>query len=75
MIRGTFRIFEPLSKYVPLLDIFGMYNNDPVQEVGRCRNPFWLGSPHVNTEDFTYQGQFIPKSTSVICNTVRTIFI
>ena len=56
-------------------DVLGMCNNDPVQEVERFRNPFWLGTPHVNMEDFTYQGQFIPKNTVVICNTVRTFLI
>jgi cytochrome P450 len=55
--------------------VFGIYNHDPVQEVERCHNPFWLGTPHVNTEDFTYQGQFIPKNTVVICNTVRTFHL
>ncbi|KAG5640609.1 hypothetical protein DXG03_007942 [Asterophora parasitica] len=35
----------------------------------RCHNPFWLGTPHVNTEDFTYRGQFIPKDTVVVLNT------
>lgn len=39
------------------------------QEVERCHNPFWLGTPHVNTEDFTYRGQFIPKDTVVVLNT------
>lgn len=40
------------------------------QEVERCHNPFWLGTPHVNTQDFTFQGQFIPKDTVVVLNTV-----
>lgn len=37
-------------------------------------NPFWLGTPHLSTEDFTYRGQFIPKNTVVILNTVSRIF-
>ncbi|KAF4604487.1 hypothetical protein EYR40_003261 [Pleurotus pulmonarius] len=40
-----------------------------VKEVERCHNPFWLGTPHVNTQDFTYRGQFIPKDTVVVLNT------
>ncbi|KAF9491318.1 cytochrome P450 [Pleurotus eryngii] len=40
-----------------------------VKEVERCHNPFWLGTPHVNTQDFTYRGQFIPKNTVVVLNT------
>ncbi|KAF8883317.1 cytochrome P450 [Gymnopilus junonius] len=40
-----------------------------IKEVERCYNPFWLGTPHVNTQDFTYRGQFIPKDTVVIINT------
>ncbi|KAF9517507.1 hypothetical protein BS47DRAFT_1359550 [Hydnum rufescens UP504] len=40
-----------------------------IKEVERFRNPFWLSTPHVNTEDYTYQGQFIPKDTVVILNT------
>ncbi|KAJ6529371.1 cytochrome P450 [Mycena capillaripes] len=40
-----------------------------VKEVERCHNPFWLGTPHVASEDFTYKGQFIPKDTVVVLNT------
>ncbi|KAF8878782.1 cytochrome P450 [Infundibulicybe gibba] len=40
-----------------------------IKEVERCHNPFWLGTPHVNTQDFTYRGQFIPKDTVVVLNT------
>ncbi|KAF4616879.1 hypothetical protein D9613_008923 [Agrocybe pediades] len=40
-----------------------------IKEVERCHNPFWLGTPHVNTQDFTYHGQFIPKDTVVVLNT------
>ncbi|KZT73750.1 cytochrome P450 [Daedalea quercina L-15889] len=40
-----------------------------IKEVERCHNPFWLGTPHVASEDFTYQGQYIPKDTVVILNT------
>ena len=36
-------------------------------------NPFWLGTPHMSTEDFNYQGMRIPKNTAVILNTVRTL--
>ncbi|KAF8221256.1 cytochrome P450 [Tricholoma matsutake] len=45
------------------------YLQSIVKEVERCHNPFWLGTPHLSTEDFTYQGQFIPKDTVVILNT------
>ncbi|EKM48214.1 uncharacterized protein PHACADRAFT_203097 [Phanerochaete carnosa HHB-10118-sp] len=39
-----------------------------IKEIERVHNPFWLGTPHKSTEDFTYQGQFIPKGTVVIIN-------
>ena len=42
-----------------------------LQEVARFHNPFWLGTPHMSTEDFAYRGFFIPKGTVVIGNTVR----
>lgn len=32
-------------------------------------NPFWLGTPHVASEDFVYKGQFIPKDTVLVLNT------
>jgi hypothetical protein len=41
------------------------------QEVERTHNPFWLGTPHVSSQDFTYRGQFIPKDTVLVLNTVR----
>ncbi|CCM06881.1 uncharacterized protein FIBRA_09190 [Fibroporia radiculosa] len=40
-----------------------------IKEVERTHNPFWLGTPHVASEDFTYEGQYIPKGTVVILNT------
>lgn len=40
-----------------------------IEQVERCRNPFWLGTPHVASEDFTYHGNFIPKDTVVVLNT------
>ncbi|KAF8958865.1 cytochrome P450 [Flammula alnicola] len=40
-----------------------------IKEVERCHNPFWLGTPHVNSQDFTYRGHFIPKDTVLVLNT------
>ncbi|KAF9486131.1 cytochrome P450, partial [Pholiota conissans] len=40
-----------------------------IKEVERVHNPFWLGTPHVNTQDFTYRGQFIPKDSVLVLNT------
>ncbi|KAG8533421.1 uncharacterized protein KY384_002204 [Bacidia gigantensis] len=40
-----------------------------IKEVERCRNPFWLGTPHFSTEDFVYKGHFIPKNTAIVLNT------
>ncbi|KAF8638157.1 hypothetical protein AX17_002400 [Amanita inopinata Kibby_2008] len=39
-----------------------------IKEVERLRTPFWLGTPHMSSEDFTYNGQFIPKNTVMILN-------
>lgn len=38
-------------------------------QVERCHNPFWLGTPHVASQDFTYNNQFIPKDTVIVLNT------
>ncbi|CAG8314838.1 unnamed protein product [Penicillium salamii] len=40
-----------------------------IKEVERVHNPFWLGTPHVATDDFVYEGQYIPKDTVVVLNT------
>ncbi|CAG7923811.1 unnamed protein product [Penicillium olsonii] len=40
-----------------------------IKEVERVHNPFWLGTPHVATDDFVYKGQYIPKDTVVVLNT------
>ncbi|KJA17634.1 hypothetical protein HYPSUDRAFT_1102684 [Hypholoma sublateritium FD-334 SS-4] len=40
-----------------------------IKEVERCHNPFWLGTPHVNSADFVYRGKFIPKDTVLVLNT------
>ena len=30
--------------------------------------PFWMGTPHYSTEDFVYNGMYIPKNTVVVLN-------
>jgi cytochrome P450 len=40
-----------------------------IKEVERCHNPFWLGTPHVASEDFTYKEHLIPKDTVLVLNT------
>ncbi|KAI0475658.1 cytochrome P450 [Xylariaceae sp. FL0804] len=40
-----------------------------VKEIERCHNPFWLGTPHVASDDFVYRGKFIPKGTVMVLNT------
>jgi cytochrome P450 len=40
-----------------------------IKEVERVHNPFWLGTPHVATEDFVYRGKLIPKDTVCVLNT------
>ncbi|EJD04512.1 cytochrome P450 [Fomitiporia mediterranea MF3/22] len=40
-----------------------------IKEVERMHNPFWLGTPHVASEDFVYKGQYIPKDTVLVLNT------
>jgi hypothetical protein len=36
--------------------------------VERTRAPFWIPPPHYSTEDFVYNGMYIPKNTAVILN-------
>lgn len=40
-----------------------------IKEDERVHNPFWLGTPHVASEDFTYKGKYIPKDTVLVLNT------
>ncbi|GJE97683.1 cytochrome P450 [Phanerochaete sordida] len=40
-----------------------------VKETERLHNPLPLGVPHMNTEDATYRGHFIPKNSVIILNT------
>jgi len=39
-----------------------------VKEVERAHSPFWLATPHFSTEDFVYNGMYIPKNTALILN-------
>ncbi|KAJ3785240.1 cytochrome P450 [Lentinula aff. detonsa] len=39
-----------------------------IKEVQRVHAPFWMATPHCSSEDFTYEGQFIPKGTVVVLN-------
>lgn len=40
-----------------------------IKEVERCRNPIWLGTPHMASQDFEYEGKLIPKDTVIVLNT------
>ncbi|KAF7352522.1 Cytochrome P450 2F2 [Mycena venus] len=37
-------------------------------EVQRVHAPFWMATPHCSTQDFEYNGMFIPKDTVVVLN-------
>ncbi|KAJ3481079.1 hypothetical protein NLI96_g7909 [Meripilus lineatus] len=37
-----------------------------IKEVQRLHPPFWVPTPHYSTEDFVYNGMYIPKDTVVI---------
>jgi len=39
-----------------------------IKEVQRVHAPFWMATPHCSSEDFVYQGQFIPKGTVMVLN-------
>lgn len=39
-----------------------------IKEVQRAHSPFWLATPHFSTEDFVYNGMYIPKNTGLILN-------
>ena len=43
-----------------------------IKEVERTRNPFWLGMPHVASEDFVHKDRFILKDIVCILNTYST---
>ncbi|KAI0741466.1 cytochrome P450 [Daedaleopsis nitida] len=40
-----------------------------VKEIERCHNPFWLGTPHINTAELYYKGYLIPKDTLIVIDT------
>ncbi|KAH9991551.1 cytochrome P450 [Russula vinacea] len=39
-----------------------------IKEVERAHAPFWVPPPHYSTEDFVYNGMYIPKNTALILN-------
>ncbi|KAJ7122896.1 cytochrome P450 [Mycena epipterygia] len=39
-----------------------------IKEVQRVHAPFWMATPHCSTEDYEYNGMFIPKDTVMILN-------
>ncbi|KAI0250487.1 cytochrome P450 [Lactifluus subvellereus] len=39
-----------------------------IKEVERAHSPFWMATPHYSTEDFVYNGMYIPKNTAVVLN-------
>jgi hypothetical protein len=40
-----------------------------IKEVQRLRPPFVVPAPHSSTEDFLYNGYYIPKGTCLVMNT------
>ncbi|KAH9174756.1 cytochrome P450 [Lactarius sanguifluus] len=39
-----------------------------IKEVERAHAPFWMATPHYSTEDFVYNGMYIPQNTVVVLN-------
>ncbi|KAF8521209.1 cytochrome P450 [Hysterangium stoloniferum] len=39
-----------------------------IKEVQRVHAPFWMATPHYSTQDFVYNGHFIPKDTVMVLN-------
>ncbi|KDR71228.1 hypothetical protein GALMADRAFT_143937 [Galerina marginata CBS 339.88] len=39
-----------------------------IKEVQRVHAPFWFATPHCTSEEFTYNGMYIPKDTVVVLN-------
>ncbi|KDR71505.1 hypothetical protein GALMADRAFT_143768 [Galerina marginata CBS 339.88] len=39
-----------------------------IKEVQRVHAPFWFATPHCTSQDFTYNGMYIPKNTVVVLN-------
>ncbi|KAJ7672832.1 cytochrome P450 [Mycena rosella] len=39
-----------------------------IKEVQRVHAPFWMATPHLSTEDYEYNGMFIPKDTAMVLN-------
>ncbi|KAH9998122.1 cytochrome P450 [Russula compacta] len=39
-----------------------------IKEMERIHSPFWMAQPHFSTEDFVYNGMYIPKNTTLILN-------
>jgi cytochrome P450 len=39
-----------------------------IKELERAHSPFWIATPHYSTEDFVYNGMYIPKNTALVLN-------
>ncbi|KAJ7044580.1 cytochrome P450 [Mycena alexandri] len=39
-----------------------------IKEVQRIHSPSWMGTPHCSSEDYEYNGMFIPKDTVIVLN-------
>ncbi|RMZ48531.1 cytochrome P450 [Aspergillus flavus] len=53
---------QPRKNSILLLDV-------TISLVERVHNSFWLGTPHVASEDCVYREKYIPKETVVVLNT------
>ena len=53
-----------------LRDCLSLLTNDFPHhwQVLRIQSPMWVAGPHFSTEDFVYNGMYIPKNTGVILN-------
>ncbi|KJA25291.1 hypothetical protein HYPSUDRAFT_85428 [Hypholoma sublateritium FD-334 SS-4] len=57
------------ERWPTLEDEFNLpYIRAIIKEVQRVHAPFWFATPHCTSEDFTYNGMFIPKETVVLLN-------
>jgi cytochrome P450 len=69
-MSSDFRTFAPSSKRyaMKILCEFNSPFSQVALQVLRTHAPFWVTPPHYSTEDFVYNGMYIPKNTGIILN-------
>ena len=67
-IRAIIKEVSKILSLPTLIRLYLCFDAHIHIQVQRVHAPFWMATPHCSSEDFVYNGMYIPKGTVLVLN-------